>query len=74
MTEALKLTIIEFCSLENSVSDAENIKEEHIFIDDNDHRAHYKCSRFLEDKVFKPYLGWNQEVYPKIKVKKVFLK
>ncbi len=71
---ALKLTIIEFCNLENAESDAETIKEELLFIDDETCTAHKKCSDYLSEKTFDQYLGWNQEVYPKFKVEKVYLK
>lgn len=74
MIEALLLTITHFDSMENSVSQAEYISEEHYFNDDSEKTAHAKCAEYLASKTYHPHLGWNQEVYPKIKVTRIFMK
>jgi hypothetical protein len=74
MTSALKLTVTYFDSLENSVAQAEYIQDEQLFIDDSEKTSHAKCSEYISDMRVRVYLGWNQEVYPKIKVEQVFLK
>jgi hypothetical protein len=74
MTQAIKLTITNFDPIENYVSDAEFISEEQIFIDDKEKNAYTKCSEYLASCTFKPFLGYNLEVYPKIQVERIWMK
>lgn len=74
MKIGLKLIIKEFDELENKVSQAEYILEEHLFIDDEEKTAHQKCAEFLENKVFTPYLAWDGTIYPKIEVERIMIK
>ena len=72
MPEILTLTIIDFDSMENSASEAEHVTEEYYFIGNEEQNAHSKCCEFLRELSFKPYLGWNQEVYPKFIIKRKY--
>jgi hypothetical protein len=74
MKTALKLTIKEFDCLENTITKAEYNLEEQIFIDDDEHTAHYKLQKYLEGKVLRPYLSWSQEIYPKMEIEKIYLR
>lgn len=74
MTTALKLTVRYFDSLENSESQAEYIQEEQIFMDDTEKTAHAKCSEYIDSMSVRVYMGWNQQVYPKITVERIWLK
>ena len=67
----LKLTVIYFDSMENSVTQAEYILEELLFMDDKEQTAYSKLNQYIQSKDYKLYLGWNKEVYPKLKVEQV---
>ncbi len=68
----LKLTITAFDSQENSVSQAEYIEEELYFKDDETKTAFTKCREHMESIRMTRYLGWNDEVYPKYKVTRIY--
>ena len=73
MTNALKLVITDFCSLENSVDQAESIIDEQIFMDDATKTAYAKVQEYLETLNYKSYLCWNLQVYPRFNVTKIYL-
>lgn len=70
MTDLLKLTRIGFDSLENR--DPEFIAEEILFIGEEKINAYSKCGQYLSTLVITPYIGYNDEIYPKFIVKKVY--
>ena len=74
MTNALKLVITDFCSIENSVDQAEYISKEEIFVDDANKTAYAKCAEFMETLNYKPFLAWNLEIYPKFTLTKIYLR
>lgn len=71
-SSCIKLTITQFDDLENTVAQAERIEEELIFIGDAENNAFCKCQNYIHELNYKLYLGWNDEVYPKFKVERVY--
>jgi hypothetical protein len=69
----IKLTIIGFDCMENSTDQAEFILEEKYFVDKDDIPARICCGQYISTGSFKPYLTWNNEVYPKYKISNVFI-
>lgn len=69
MSELLKLTRVDFDGMENDINAAICISEEIYFTDDSEATAHAKCSNYLSSQTIKPYLGWDQKVYPIFKIK-----
>jgi len=68
--EVLQLEIINFCNLENDPRNALSITYKY-FNSDKQATAHSRCGDYIRSLDAKHYLGWNDEVYPKFKVKRV---
>lgn len=73
MNEIIKLTIIDFDSMENDSSCAISA-EDYYFKGNDKYTAHKVCGDFVQSLERKFYLGWNEEVYPQFKVEKIYIR
>ncbi len=71
MKNIFTLVRIDFDNLENRNAEMET--EVATFIDSAKETAYTKCEKFLAKmKPEAPYLGWDYEIYPKMKLKRRF--
>ncbi len=71
MNEIIKLTIIDFCNMENTPE--ESIREEKYFKSDGKLSAHDVCVNYISTLTVERYLSWTGEVYPKFKLSRIHL-
>jgi len=65
--EVYNLFRIDFDGMENHIGNAIDKKLIATFWDGREGTAHLKCNKYLNNNIlpYKPYMGWNKEIYPK---------
>jgi hypothetical protein len=73
MAEALRVTVTHFDTLENRIERALSTEVLGTFVGDEAGTPHEKVAELLKGLAAPRYLGWDGNVYPKVRVEKIQL-